>query len=124
MIPERIKQLFPYASQSTIEANVNTQLQDTQPERALCDGPLAARKGKSASAGRIVLSYTSYRQRLLDIDNLAGGTKFLTDALRYCGALQDDTEDKVDLRFAQKKVAKKTQEKTLIELTYATGGGA
>ncbi len=55
--------------------------------------------------------------RLLDSENIRGGTKFLTDALRYCGAIRDDTENEVDITWEQKKVAKKAQEKTLIELT-------
>jgi hypothetical protein len=119
---ERIKQLFPNASQSTIDVNADPRLQDTELERALCDGALATGEGKGESAGRVILSYTSYRQRLLDPDNLAGGTKFLTDALRYCGALRDDTENQVELRFTQKKVSDKTQEKTLIEVIYGTRG--
>lgn len=118
MKPERLKQIFPHASKSTIEINADTSLQDTEPKRALRDGPLAASEGKGACAGRTILCYTSYRQRLLDPDNLAGGTKFLTDALRYSGAIRDDTENQVDLRFAQKKVAHKKEQKTLIELTY------
>ncbi len=116
MNEQTIRQLFPNASQSTVDAN--TELQDTELERPVRDGALAKGKGKDKGAERIILSYTSYRQRLLDPDNLAGGTKFLTDALRYCGAIPDDQEHQIDLRFAQKKVETKAQEKTLIEITF------
>lgn len=111
----RLKTLLPRASQEFIDLNAG--LHDPVAERSFCDGTLAKKSRKTQGARRTILRYTSYRQRFLDIDNLAGGTKFLTDALRYCGAISGDTQDEIILEVAQKKVAQKAQQKTLIEIS-------
>lgn len=54
--------------------------------------------------------------RLLDKDNLMGGTKAIVDALRYAGLIPDDNPEAIDLIITQKKVKKKDTG-TLIELT-------
>lgn len=117
MKPEDLKRILPRASKAVID--LNSGLQDTESKCSVLNGALAKSKGKKESSGRVILRYTSYRQRLLDPDNLAGGTKFLTDALRYSGAIRGDTADQIDLRFSQKKVDTKAQEKTLIEIYAA-----
>lgn len=45
----------------------------------------------------------SYRKRLLDKDNLYGGTKPLIDSLVKFGLLLDDNPDMCDLKVGQKK---------------------
>jgi hypothetical protein len=113
---QKIKSIFPRASKSFIDANAR--LQDTEPERTIRYGVLEKGARKNKSSGRIILSYSSARQRLLDIDNLTGGTKFLTDALRYCGAIPGDQEDQITLQVSQKKVASKAEEKTTLQITW------
>jgi hypothetical protein len=114
MDEQKIKRIFPRSSKSFLDANSG--LQDTKFERSIFPKSLAKNGGEKKSAGRIILKYTSYRQRLLDADNVC--TKFLTDALRYVNALPGDSPDQIDLQETQKKVEKKTQEKTLIEIIY------
>lgn len=96
----------------------NGGLQGSEPQCSVLNGALAKGTGKEKGTGRIILSYSGYRQRLLDPDNFAGGTKFLTDALRYCGAIPSDSDDQITLEFSQKKVATKEQEKTLVTIQY------
>lgn len=43
----------------------------------------------------------SYRKRLLDPDNLAGGLKPIMDGLRYAGVIQDDTARNVHITVMQ-----------------------
>lgn len=107
-----IKALFPRASQDFIV--LNGEPSGSIPQQSTREKPLDSDQGKTQNSRRCVLRYTSYRCRLLDEDNWC--TKFFTDALRYCGALPDDTPDKVTISVRQKKVAHRSQEKTLIEL--------
>lgn len=58
---------------------------------------------------------TSYRVRLLDEDNLC--EKFHVDCCRYAGILPSDAPDKAHIVVTQKKVAKKAEQKTLVEIT-------
>jgi hypothetical protein len=67
------------------------------------------------SQERIVVRITRSSTRLLDADNLAGGCKPVIDQLRYAGLIPDDSPEKVEITFTQKKV-KKGQEGTLIEI--------
>jgi Holliday junction resolvase RusA-like endonuclease len=46
---------------------------------------------------------TSYRKRLLDLDNLVGGAKPLIDALCDMGLIVDDSPDWLDLEVKQKQ---------------------
>jgi hypothetical protein len=68
------------------------------------------------SQGRIVLRITRCGHQLLDVDNMAGGCKPVVDQLRYAGLIPDDSPDKVEIVFRQKKVAK-GQEMTVIEIS-------
>ena len=70
---------------------------------------------KEKGEERIVVRITRSSTRLLDADNLAGGCKPVIDQLRYAGLIPDDSPEKVEITFTQKKV-KKGQEGTLIEI--------
>ena len=70
---------------------------------------------KEKGEERIVVRITRSSTRLLDADNLAGGCKPVIDQLRYAGLIPDDSQEKVEITFTQKKV-KKGQEGTLIEI--------
>lgn len=58
--------------------------------------PLPARR-RVARAVRIM----SYRRRLLDKDNLIGGTKPIVDALKSCGFIWDDSPEWIELYVDQ-----------------------
>lgn len=106
--------VFPRASKDFLD--LNRSVPDPQPESALRDEPLGNVKRKKADPRCRVLRYTSYRARLLDTDNLAGGTKYFTDALRQCGVIADDTPKHIQLEVKQIKVQHRSEERTVIEL--------
>lgn len=110
MEPERIKRLFPNASQSTID--VNRLPSGAEPEQAVHNRAHGKVKGKTGHARRYAVSITSYRTRSTDPDNLVG--KYFVDALRYSGLLHDDRAEDITYEISQKKVENKSQEKTLI----------
>lgn len=70
---------------------------------------------KEKGEERITLRITRSSTRLLDADNFAGGCKPVIDQLRYAGLIPDDSPEKVEITFTQKKV-KKGEEGTLIEI--------
>lgn len=107
---------FPRASESFYQANSDSLPRRSKLEPAVCHESLAKNKGKSQNPGRIAISITSYRRRLLDPDNLC--PKYFIDALRYSKLIPDDTEKDIIHTISQKKVETKAQEKTLIEITY------
>tara|TARA_Y100000401_G_C8308839_1_gene218509 strand:- start:311 stop:676 length:366 start_codon:yes stop_codon:yes gene_type:complete len=49
------------------------------------------------------LEIVSWRKRLLDYDNLVGGTKQLIDAMVHAGFIYDDSPKYIDLRVKQVK---------------------
>ncbi len=120
MNPERIKQLFPNASKSTIDANRESSAPIM--ERRSGARPLAAAKAEDSDTGIYVVRVTSYRTRLLDEDNLC--EKYHVDGCRYAGLLPSDAPAKARIIVTQKKVATKKQEKTLITIEggASTGG--
>ena len=61
----------------------------------------------------------------LDADNLAGGCKFLIDAIRRRGLIPDDDPASVEISFRQIKAKTKAEEGTSIRITFrqtTTGG--
>jgi hypothetical protein len=112
-------EMFPRASQSFMKANETpnrSEASSSVPQQSTGKKSLGIDQGKTGNSSRCVLRYTSRRCRLLDEDNWC--TKFFTDALRYCGALSNDTPDKVTISVMQEKVAHRCQEETVIELEY------
>ncbi len=77
---------------------------DAKSERAAGSQPLGHPEEKAGSPKRIKVCICRKGTRLLDIDNLAGGTKALLDALRYEGAIQDDDPGSIDFEVRQEKV--------------------
>ena len=122
MKPERLKQLFPNASKSTIDANSdsNSSSPDAIMERSSGDGPLAAAQAKESDSGIYIVRVTSFRVRLLDDDNVC--EKFHVDCCRYAGLLPSDAYGKARIIPLQKKVDTKAQQKTLIEIVHSSSG--
>lgn len=113
-----IRRLFPYASKSTLARNrdADNQTPSPKPKRAIRDDALGKASRESSHAGRVVVRIVSFRRRLLDRDNLFGGSKYFTDGLRYAGLLSDDAEAQICLEVSQQKVATKEEEHTRIEI--------
>ena len=109
-----LKSKFPRASKDFLEANAG--LRHPVLESHLKDalGDTAKRKGKSKARASVCI--TSFRTRLLDIDNAFGGQKFLLDAIRMSRLIEDDSPDKIDLTVKQVKVKTKKEERTEIEI--------
>lgn len=88
-------------------------------QQAVCHESLGSSPGKVENTGRVTVRIVSFRRRLLDIDNLAGGTKAFIDSLRYAKLIQDDNPQAIILEVSQVKVGKKAEEHTEIELIYS-----
>jgi hypothetical protein len=84
--------------------NLAARLLDPQPQRAPGAQPLGDPKAQTRSSARIKVCICRKGTRLLDIDNLAGGTKALLDALRYEGVIHDDDPGSIDFEVRQEKV--------------------
>ena len=66
---------------------------------------------------RHVVRICSFRRRLLDSDNLIGGSKYFIDGLRHAGLIPDDRPQDITLEVCQEKVKRKEDERTEIEIT-------
>lgn len=120
MTENALKRLLPNASKSFLKRNASNcadnQAPNPKPQRPIRDDALGAPQRKASNNGRIAVRFTSFRRRLLDPDNLYGGTKYFTDSLRYAGLIPGDTEVQIQLEVSQEKVATKEEEHTLIEI--------
>lgn len=86
-----------------------------KPKRAPVPPLAGCAQGKGGHPGRILVSITSHRRRLLDPDNIV--VKYFVDCLRYSGLLRDDRNEDIELRVSQKKVQTAEEERTEITLT-------
>jgi hypothetical protein len=113
-VTKNLYALFPRASKSFFA--LNGALSGAEPEQSLRHEQVAKAKGKKADSIRHVLRITSFRTCLLDTDNLC--PKYFIDALRIAGVIEDDTAEHIDLQLSQEKVARRSEEKTVIEIEY------
>jgi len=119
-----IKRLFPNASKSVIEANLQDYGQThtdnprkiAEPKCPIGNESLAQGKGEKAVSGRVHFCIISVRKRLIDPDNLV--PKFYIDACRRLRLVAGDEHDKITLETAQRKAAKGEAEYTEITITY------
>lgn len=111
---------FPNASKSFLRRNAQNnpshQASGPEPQPVICHDAVAAPPRKESNPGRVIVRIKSYRQRLLDPDNLIGGTKYFTDGLRYAGLISGDAEEEIRLEVSQEKVKSKADECTTIEI--------
>jgi len=84
------------------------------PVKPLVKPSQAQTKGKN----RIDLCFERVSTKLQDFDNYVGGTKPLTDQLRYSGILPDDDPSTINATFTQTKCKKRIDEKTIIKITF------
>ena len=71
-------------------------------------------KGKT----RITLRIERISTKLQDFDNFVGGTKCLTDQLRYSGLIPDDDPSSINAGYSQQKCKHLKDEKTIVEIIY------
>jgi hypothetical protein len=67
---------------------------------------------------RIDLCIERVSTKLQDFDNFVGGTKPLTDQLRYAGLIHDDDPESIQAKYTQQKCRHLKDEKTIISITY------
>lgn len=73
--------------------------------------PMAEEKGKACDTGRVQVRVTSYRNRLLDPDNLC--PKYFIDCLRYAEIIPNDREADIKLEVTQQKAKEERTEITI-----------
>lgn len=76
--------------------------------------PQTQTKGKT----RINLRIERISVKLQDYDNFVGGTKPLTDQLRYSGLIPDDNPESISATYTQQKCRYKKDEKTIVTIIY------
>jgi len=124
MDKETIKRLFPNASASLIQANLqdygqahtDTGLPTTKPAQP-APALGAADEGKAQSTRRPHVCFTLCRVKLLDWDAKYGVLKDLLDGLVIANLLPGDREDQITGECKQVRVSSYKNEKTIIEIT-------
>lgn len=76
--------------------------------------PQTQTKGKT----RVDLRIERVSTKLQDFDNFVGGTKPLTDQLRYFGLIPDDNPASINATYTQQKCKHLKDEKTIVQITY------
>ena len=99
---------------SRTETN-SPRVSDTKPKSIIRKTLPNTNKIQKTGKRRITLHITRYATRLLDEDNL-GGSKLLTDQLRYAGIIPNDDPGSTKIILDQIKVPHKAQERTEIEI--------
>lgn len=84
------------------------------PLKPLVAPPQTQTKGK----GRTTLVIERVSTKLQDFDNFVGGTKPLTDQLRYSGLIPDDDPESITAHYKQQKCKHKKDEKTIVQIVY------
>ena len=123
MNPHTIRRLFPHASASLIEANLQDYGQahtdNTRTTAALerdpRNAPLEEKEVQGCADGRFLVRVTSVRRRLADEDGLC--EKYVLDCCRYAGLIPDDSPELCKVETSQRKAAKGEEEHTIIEIT-------
>ena len=111
---------LPFRYQDQIARQIGgvaPRLRDSLPQHDAGPEQVVAEADEGGNAGRITVRITRFGTKLLDADNLAGGTKYVVDALRYQGVIPEDNPQVIRLIVGQRKV-KKPDCGTLIEVTY------
>ena len=124
MVP-KLRRLFPNASADFIALNPDAGgLPAADPQPAPPASLVGRLPGKAARHPRVVVGYRAFLVRPFDADNLAGSTKFVTDALVRSGLIHGDAPEEIEIRWSQERVAHYTEEKCLVTISHPFGSGA
>jgi hypothetical protein len=82
--------------------------------KPLVKTPQTQTKGKT----RVDLHIQRVSTKLQDFDNYVGGTKPLTDQLRYAGLIRDDDPESISANYTQQKCKHLKDQKTIVTITY------
>lgn len=106
--------LKEYERKQRAEANraAGRVLPGAEPERPVRHALHPEVSGEKKDTPRFRVRITSFRKRLLDPDNLAGGCKYFIDCCRYCGLIPNDRPEDIIFESRQEKVASSVQEYT------------
>jgi len=109
---------YPNASEDFIKRNLRAadRLPNPQPQPGSVHAPPRAYESQKDRPSRCRVCVTSRRRYTIDVDNLAGGSKFLIDAFRYQGLIEDDSPEHIELSFRQEKVATPAEECTYVTI--------
>ena len=90
-----------------------------KPKQVVRHEPVAEKTGEDGNAKIVpcrIVRITSYRRRLLDFDNLAGGCKYFLDCCKYSQLIPDDRPQDIALQVSQVKVKTRDEERTEVEI--------
>jgi hypothetical protein len=91
-------------------------LPNPKPQRAAWQALLGIDGLQEESRPSVIVSITRFSTVALDIDNFAGGCKYLIDQLRAAKLIPGDAPAEIEVRFRQLKTQKKNEEGTRIEI--------
>lgn len=103
------------ARQATRRNQAGGATQAPKPQPPVCHEPVAEvgrKEGNPGGFSRRLVRITSYRVRLLDPDNLAGGAKYFLDCCKYAQLIRDDRPQDITLEVRQEKVSNPEDERT------------
>lgn len=124
MTPHDLRKLqarFPLSKSTIARNSADDSAPRPEPEQVVCNEPVGEAAGKAEDAksvSRRTVRITSYRMRLLDPDNLAGGCKYFLDCCKYSQLISNDREQDIELQVRQQRVRCKNQERTEIHIIY------
>jgi len=115
--------IFGRPSQSFIALNAQ-QLSGAVSQRDKTPPLVAAIQRETKSLPRTTVRFIGFRCHPLDPDNFAGGCKDLLDGLRHASLIPGDEPWRINFETRQQKVARRSQEKTVIEIQICAYEGA
>lgn len=117
MTPHELKKIFPNASRSTLQRNLETGgvPPSAEHEQDSVNESLAASPGTHRNPCRCAVVIASYRLRLADEDNLF--IKWHLDALVRAGIIRNDDPSSVQVEVRQFEVEWPDMERTEIYIT-------
>jgi len=117
MNEQEFRRRFPHASRAVVQLNTGAAVSAAELKPAAA-APLDDRFPREASRHpRVKLSYRARVVRPLDADNLAGSTKYITDALVRSGLLHGDSPEALTIEWSQEKVGHYEEEQLILTIS-------
>lgn len=114
MTQKEYEDMLKNGSSTLRRINHNLTNGSTEPKLSPAKASNGNRQDKASNPKRYIISFTIYRVRKLDPDNIV--VKWHVDALRYAGLIYDDTEEAIKLSINQEKVSSYKDQKTIITI--------